>query len=145
MLAYPPFQIPNHHFNAVVFRLPYTPPMSATTTSGHIASGLVLAEPRRFERRQFDLPEVALNDGILRIEACGLCGTDHEQYTGLLTSHHAFIPGHEVVGVIEQVGDSAAQLWGVPRDSGLPWRCSNLADTVRSATPGYIAGASTTA
>lgn len=78
-----------------------------------MASGLVLTEPRQFERRDFVLPELTENDGILRVEACGLCGTDHEQYTGLLPSHHAFIPGHEVVGVIEKVGEKAASRWGV--------------------------------
>lgn len=43
------------------------------------ASGLVLTEPRSLERRSFDLPEVGADDGLLRVEACGLCGTDHEQ------------------------------------------------------------------
>ncbi|MDH3681146.1 MAG: zinc-binding dehydrogenase [Acidimicrobiia bacterium] len=77
------------------------------------ATGLVLTAPRSFERRTFDLPEVGGADGLLRIEACGLCGTDHEQYTGHIASSHAFIPGHEVVGVVEQVGDEAAERWGV--------------------------------
>ena len=77
------------------------------------AEALVLTEPRRFERRHFDLPDVGHDDGLLRIEACGLCGTDHEQYTGHIRSRHAFIPGHEVVGVVEQIGPRAAERWGV--------------------------------
>ena len=77
------------------------------------AEGLVLVEPRRLERRAFNIPEVQENDGLLRVEACGLCGTDHEQYTGHIRSAHAFIPGHEVVGTIEAVGERAADLWGV--------------------------------
>lgn len=77
------------------------------------ASGLVLTAPRAFEQRRFDLPEVRPDNGLLRVEACGLCGTDHEQYTGHLPNHHAFIPGHEVVGVVERVGDEAADRWGV--------------------------------
>ncbi len=77
------------------------------------ASGLVLTQPRTFERRDFELPAIGTGDGLLRVEACGLCGTDHEQYTGLISSHHPFIPGHEVVGVVEAVGEEAAALWGV--------------------------------
>lgn len=77
------------------------------------ATGLVLTAPRSFDRRQFDLPPVGATDGILRIEACGLCGTDHEQYTGHLASRHSFIPGHEVVGIVEEVGTEAANRWGV--------------------------------
>jgi alcohol dehydrogenase len=50
---------------------------------------------------------------VLRVEACGLCGTDHEQYTGHLAAGFAFVPGHETVGVIEQIGDAAARRWGV--------------------------------
>ena len=77
------------------------------------AEGLVLTSPRQFERRQFDVPDVGDDDGVLRVEACGLCGTDHEQYTGNLRSRHAFIPGHEVIGVVKQVGSRAAERWGV--------------------------------
>ena len=77
------------------------------------AQGLVLTAPRRFELREFDVPDIGADDGVLRVEACGLCGTDHEQYTGHLPSRHSFVPGHEVIGTIEQVGPRAAERWGV--------------------------------
>lgn len=76
-------------------------------------AALVLEEPRRLSRRDFDLPEVGDDDGVLRIEACGLCGTDHEQYAGVLPAGFAFVPGHESVGVVERVGSNAAERWGV--------------------------------
>ena len=53
------------------------------------------------------------DDGVLRVEACGLCGTDHEQYTGQLFGGFEFVPGHEVVGVVEAAGDRALERWGV--------------------------------
>lgn len=59
------------------------------------------------------LPEVGDSDGLLRVEACGLCGTDHEQYTGALRAPGPFIPGHETVGVVEALGPDAAARWGV--------------------------------
>jgi alcohol dehydrogenase len=65
------------------------------------AEALVLAAPRRFERRRFALRSLGDSDGLLRVEACGLCGTDHEQYTGHIASKHAFVPGHEVIGTLE--------------------------------------------
>ncbi len=49
----------------------------------------------------------------LRVEACGLCGTDHEEYTGQLFPGYAFVPGHESIGVVEAVGDAAARRWNV--------------------------------
>ena len=74
---------------------------------------LVLVEPGRFELRRFPRPDIHDDDGLLRVEACGLCGTDHEQYTGLLAGGFAFVPGHETIGVIEDIGAAAAARWGV--------------------------------
>ena len=51
-------------------------------TAGDTAEVLVLAGPRRLEQRALPLPDIGDDDGLLRVEACGLCGTDHEQYTG---------------------------------------------------------------
>ena len=65
--------------------------------------------------RRLPRPEIGDDDGLLRVEACGLCGTDHEQYTGVLTGGFAFVPGHETVGVVEELGDGAAARWGVER------------------------------
>jgi alcohol dehydrogenase len=78
-----------------------------------IARALVLHAPRDLRARDFPLPEIGDDDGLLRVEACGLCGTDHEQYTGELFPGYAFIPGHESVGVLEQLGATAARRWGV--------------------------------
>ncbi len=82
-------------------------------TPGGDAEALVLVEPRRFERRGFVVPRLGSGDGLLRVEACGLCGTDHEQYTGHIRSAHPFVPGHEVIGTIEALGPAAAERWGV--------------------------------
>jgi alcohol dehydrogenase len=77
------------------------------------ANALVLEAPRRLESRSFPVPDVCDDDAILRVEACGLCGTDHEQYTGVLPAAFAFIPGHESVGVIEAIGPAASARWEV--------------------------------
>ena len=77
------------------------------------AQALVLEAPRRLTRRAFPVPDTGDDDGVLRVEACGLCGTDHEQYTGALRTGFDFIPGHEAVGVVERVGEVAAARWGV--------------------------------
>ena len=77
------------------------------------ADALVLTAPRALERRTFALPEIGDNDGLLRVEACGLCGTDHELYTGHMRTPGAIVPGHEVVGIVERVGARAAERWGV--------------------------------
>jgi alcohol dehydrogenase len=74
---------------------------------------LVLEKPRTLVTRELLVPEHGDDDAVLRVEACGLCGTDHEQYTGHLRGGFAFVPGHETVGVIESIGVTAADHWGV--------------------------------
>lgn len=74
---------------------------------------MVLESARRLVRRELPVPETGDDDGVLRVEACGLCGTDHEQYSGVLPSGLPFVPGHEAVGVIESMGPVARERWGV--------------------------------
>ena len=78
-----------------------------------VARALVLEAPRTLVGRELLVPDAGEDDGVLRVEACGLCGTDHEQYTGHLAGGFAFVPGHETVGVLESIGDIAAERWGV--------------------------------
>ena len=73
----------------------------------------MLEAPRRLVTRSLAQPTIRDDDALLRVEACGLCGTDHEQYSGMLFGGFAFVPGHETVGVIEELGGAAAQRWGV--------------------------------
>jgi alcohol dehydrogenase len=74
---------------------------------------LVLEAPYRLVERDFALPRIGADDGLLRIEACGLCGTDHEEFTGELFPGYSFVPGHESVGIVEEIGAQAARRWGV--------------------------------
>lgn len=77
------------------------------------ARALVLEAPRRLVERRFPVPAASDDDAVLEVLACGLCGTDHEQYTGALPSGFPFVPGHETVGRIVDIGDAAAERWGV--------------------------------
>jgi len=78
-----------------------------------MARALVLEAPRRLSERDLAVPAIGDDDAVLRVEACGLCGTDHEQWSGALPVGFAFVPGHEAVGVIERIGPLAAESWGV--------------------------------
>jgi alcohol dehydrogenase len=81
--------------------------------TGPLVRALVLERPRTLVAREFRRPEVGEDDALLRVEACGLCGTDHEEFTGELHPGFAFVPGHETVGVIEELGPVAERRWGV--------------------------------
>ena len=112
----------------------------------------VLVQPGAFEMREFPRPPVGDDDGLLRLEACGVCGTDYEIYAGEMTRSYGgsapyrfpMILGHEPVGIIEEIGPAAAKRWGVARGdrvvvrnwrqcarcpsclAGKPERCTNL-------------------
>jgi len=68
---------------------------------------------RQLEMRDFPIPDIDADTALLRVEACGICGSDVEQYTGTIPVRLPLIPGHEPLGVIEQIGDRAAKRWGV--------------------------------
>jgi threonine dehydrogenase-like Zn-dependent dehydrogenase len=74
---------------------------------------MVQTAPRKLEPRELPLPEIDDQTALLRIEACGICGSDVEQYHGALRTPMPAIPGHEPLGVIERIGDRAARRWGV--------------------------------
>lgn len=74
---------------------------------------MVLTGPRRLEPRELPVPEIGHDDALLRVEACGICGSDYEQFEGVLRTPVPVIPGHEPLGVIEAIGDRAAARWGV--------------------------------
>ncbi|TBL81229.1 zinc-dependent alcohol dehydrogenase [Paenibacillus thalictri] len=62
------------------------------------------------ELRQFDLPVITDDSGLLRIETVGVCGTDVSYYK---KSQSPRILGHHIVGFIEKIGETAAARWGV--------------------------------
>ena len=74
---------------------------------------VVQTAPRTIELREFPRPKIGPDDGLLRVEANGICGSDVEPYKGHLFRGSAFVPGHEPMGIIEEIGDKAAERWGV--------------------------------
>ena len=78
----------------------------------------VLVKPRTLVAQEFARPTIGPDDGLLRLEACGICGSDYEQYEGAQPPHEDYtpypvIPGHEPLGVIEEIGERARRRWGV--------------------------------
>lgn len=59
-------------------------------------------------------PEPGAGEALLRVEACGVCRTDlHITMGELKPLREAVVPGHQIVGRVEQVGaDVAADLAG---------------------------------
>ncbi|MGG1660204.1 zinc-dependent alcohol dehydrogenase [Brevibacillus sp. NRS-1366] len=79
------------------------------------AKAAVLVGKEQIEIREFPLPETSHNDGLLHVEACGVCGFDSEAYLFGGNGVHQIpnVIGHEIVGRIESIGEGAAKRWGV--------------------------------
>jgi threonine dehydrogenase-like Zn-dependent dehydrogenase len=71
----------------------------------------VATKPRETQLRSFALPEIAADAGLLRVAATGICGSDWPMY--LSEKPGPRILGHEMIGVIEKLGEAARARWGV--------------------------------
>jgi threonine dehydrogenase-like Zn-dependent dehydrogenase len=71
------------------------------------------------EIREFELPSIGPEEGLLRIDACGVCEADVPPFNGQgfgnssLGMRIPVILGHEIAGTIAKVGKRAAARWGV--------------------------------
>jgi len=74
---------------------------------------IVQEGPRSLVLRELPLPAIDAESALLRIEACGICGSDAEQYAGILPVQFPVVPGHEPLGTIAAIGERAARRWGV--------------------------------
>lgn len=76
----------------------------------------VVIDKRKIEMRYFAVPKPFAGDAILKVELCGICGSDYHYYT---EGHHwpyqppPQILGHEVVGRISDITEEAAKRWKV--------------------------------
>jgi len=80
---------------------------------------MVQVADRQIEEDEHEIPRVSNAEALLKVEACGLCGSDVEQYRGTFAAkgimRYPVIPGHEPIGRIVEIGKDAEKLWGVKR------------------------------
>jgi threonine dehydrogenase-like Zn-dependent dehydrogenase len=80
--------------------------MSLPTTS----RAAVMTGRRQMELRELPLPQVSAADGLLLVEAAGVCGADVGFFNQDLSPR---VLGHENVGIVAAVGSVAQDRWGV--------------------------------
>jgi L-iditol 2-dehydrogenase len=74
-----------------------------------------MVRPGRIEIQEFPFPALADGALLLKVEMCGICGTDKhtwrgetQQYAGTQSQSvtpFPIIPGHEIIGVVADIGD----------------------------------------
>ena len=70
---------------------------------------------RTMEIQAFDIPVIGEDDGLLKVEMCGVCGSDPRIFQCTDPERFPLIMGHEVLGHIEEIGSQASARWGIKR------------------------------
>jgi len=82
---------------------------------------VLCAGARELQMLDREVPIALPGDVLVRVKACGVCRTDLHIIDGELGGHDfPLVPGHEIVGVVEDIGDGVSDL--LPGDRvGIPW------------------------
>lgn len=77
---------------------------------------VVVTGPGELEMREFPLPEIGDEDGILKLELVGVCGSDPGIFKGKSARGerpYPIILGHEMVGTVYRMGQAAQERHGL--------------------------------
>ena len=72
--------------------------------------------PEKMVVHEFDIPTVEKDGLLLRVTTTSICGSDPKYYFGL--HHREYLPmimGHEVVGIVEEIGPEAERTYHVTK------------------------------
>lgn len=83
---------------------------------------MVLNSPGRpLEECELPVPEPSKNEVLVKVTACGVCRTDlHVRDGELPQAVSPVVPGHEIVGIVEKVGNAVTELVSGERVC-IPW------------------------
>lgn len=64
----------------------------------------MLVAPKKFEIKEFDIPEIGDDEMLVKVESCGVCGTDGHEYMRDPFKLCPVVLGHEGTGEIVKIG-----------------------------------------
>jgi D-arabinitol dehydrogenase (NADP+) len=71
---------------------------------------VVYDAPRQYAVREIADPQAGLGEVRIKVHQVGLCGTDLHIHHGDFNAVFPLIPGHELVGTVDQLGDGVTRL-----------------------------------
>ena len=80
--------------------------------SSNIRAAVAL-DGKRTEIREFAVPPIPADAGLLKVEMTGVCGSDWPYFLNYPGAKGPLILGHETVGFVSQTGADARGRWGV--------------------------------
>ena len=69
----------------------------------------VMTAPGHLELREFERPQIAPGELLLKVESTGICGSDKHMYAGHMALKFPIVAGHELVGTVAELGSEAAE------------------------------------
>ncbi len=82
---------------------------SAPKEAPKTAKVAMLTQPKKIEVQEFPIPEVGDDDILVRVEGCGVCGTDVHEWKGDPFGLAPVVLGHEGTGEILALGKNIRQ------------------------------------
>ncbi len=73
----------------------------------------VIERKEKISLQMFPRPKIEEDDLLLKVEMCGICGSDLHIFKGDFGEPYPLIPGHEFVGTVAELGPIAASKHGV--------------------------------
>jgi threonine dehydrogenase-like Zn-dependent dehydrogenase len=75
---------------------------------------VAMIAPGKMELRNYPYPRLDHDSAILKVEMTGVCGTDKHIFKGEATnirgkSIYPYVGGHEVIGTVVEIGETAAR------------------------------------
>ncbi|MFQ5903759.1 MAG: zinc-binding dehydrogenase, partial [Candidatus Binatia bacterium] len=96
-----------------------------------------LLQPNKIEIREYPVPEIPPDGGLVAVEMAGVCGTDVKYYHGRLELPLPIILGHEILGRVVKLGREAASIHGIKEGDRIILKgalgCGRCADCRRGA------------
>jgi propanol-preferring alcohol dehydrogenase len=75
-----------------------------------VLTGFRAPAERPLEMQDLSLPELGPEDILIKVRRCGVCHTDlHVVENELPEARPPLVPGHEVIGVVERMGEKAGR------------------------------------
>ena len=96
-----------------------------------------LIAPNTIEIREYPIPEVPPDGGLVAVEMAGVCGSDVKYYHGKIRLPLPIILGHEILGRVVKLGREAASIHRVKEGDRVIFKgaigCGRCADCRRGA------------
>ncbi len=102
-----------------------------------LSRAVTLTAPNRLEVREYPLPDIPPEGGLVAVEMGGVCGTDVKYYHGKIELPLPIILGHEILGRVAKLGTEAARIHGLKEGDRIILKgalgCGRCADCRRGA------------